>query len=85
MARFEGESGGEKKEEEDEALMLTFPVASGGVLSPRLLRIIYKGATRARSSGLTWGRYARSASLTGERSTEWAYWPFLATSMVAFS
>jgi hypothetical protein len=30
MARFEGESGGEKKEEEDEALMLTFPVASGG-------------------------------------------------------
>src|SRR6266481_1835066 len=40
MARFEGESGGEKKEEEDEALMLIFPVANGGVLSLRLLRII---------------------------------------------
>ena len=40
MARFEGESGGEKKEEEDEALMLMFPVACGGVLSLRLLRII---------------------------------------------
>jgi len=55
MARFEGESGGEKKEEEDEALMLIFPVANGGVLSLRLLRII-----RGHKGPLLWGDYVGS-------------------------
>jgi hypothetical protein len=41
MTRFGRESGGEKKGDEDEALMLIFPVASGGVLSS--LAAYYRG------------------------------------------